>query len=297
MLSLIRIFIKVVEQGSFSKAGRILNMAPSSVTRKIDALENQLDVSLFKRSTRQLILTTEGELFIEGANKLITQANELTASLKTKHTEPEGSLSISVFESFGRIHVSPVLAEFLEKYPKVNLEIELENRMVDLNKEDIDLAIRIGRPVDSNLRARKILSNQTLICASPKYFNRYGIPETPEDLMQHNCLALNSKRQIKFWYFQQAKTSKKIAVTGNLSSTGGTILLDAALKGTGIIQISSWMVGNYISEEKLQVCLSDWNSSLHENSSGEVYIVYRNNSFIKPAVRKFIDFLVEKTQN
>mgnify|MGYP000361908971 CR=1 FL=1 len=294
MLNSIRIFIKVVEQGSFSKAGRVLNMAPSSVTRKIDGLENQLGIVLFKRSTRQLLLTAEGEVFLEGANKLIIQANELTTSIKSKNHEPNGLLSLSVFESFGRIHISPLIAEFLQQHPKVSIEIELENRIVDLSKEDVDLAIRIGRPADSSLKARKLLSNHTLICASPEYLDKHSIPVTPEDLMQHNCLALHTNRQKVFWYFKQAKYSKKIAVTGNLSSKGGTPLLDAALKGTGIIQIPNWMVADYIQRGKLIVCLSDWDCSVHENTRGEVYIVYRNSSYIKPVIRAFIDFVVEK---
>lgn len=296
MLNSIRIFIKVVEQGSFSKAGRLLSMAPSSVTRQIDGLEKQLGVVLLKRSTRQLTLTDEGEVFFQGANKLIIQANELTASIKAPNTKPQGSLSISVFESFGRIYVSPILSEFLGRYPEVNIEIELENRMIDLNRDDVDLAIRIGRPPDSNLKARKLLSNHTLICASPEYLNQYGMPTTPDDLLQHNCLALNTKRQKVFWHFRQLKIAKKVAISGNLSSSGGTPLLDAVLKGTGIVQIPNWMISNYVAEGRLIVCLPEWDCSMHENTSGEVYVVYRNNKYIKPVVRAFIDFLVEKTQ-
>lgn len=297
MLNLIKIFIKVVDQGSFSKAGRVLNMAPSSVTRNVDHLENELGVSLFKRSTRQLILTDEGNIFLEGAHQLLAQANALTDSLNVVPSEPEGSLRVSVFESFGRIHVCPMLPKFLEKYPRVNLNIELENRMVDLTREDVDLAIRIGRPMDSSLKARKLLSNHTLICATPKYIKQYGRPATPEDLIKHNCLVLNTKRKKNYWHFSKSKTSRKISVSGNLTSPGGTPLLAAALQGTGIAQIPNWMISDYVRKGKLVVCLQDWECSVHENTSGEVYAVYRNDRYIKPSTRAFIDFLVEKTQN
>lgn len=295
MLNSIRIFIKVVEQGSFTKAGRILNMAPSSITRNIDQLEKELGVNLFKRSTRQLALTDEGQSFLEGAEKLLAQADQLTASLKTVKAEPEGPLRISVFETFGRIKVCPFLPEFLQRYPKVKLEIELENRMTDLDQEDVDLAIRIGRPADSNLKARKLLSSHTLICASPAYITAQGQPSSPEDLLDHNCLALNTRRQKIYWHFRRAKTSKKIPVNGNLTSSGGTPLLEAALQGTGIIQIPHWMVDQYINKGKLQRCLQDWKCSVHENTSGDVYAVYRNSNYLNPSIRAFIDFLVEKT--
>lgn len=297
MLNLIKIFIKVVDQGSFSKAGRVLNMAPSSVTRNVDHLENELGVSLFKRSTRQLILTDEGHIFLEGAHQLLAQANALTDSLKVVPSEPEGSLRVSVFESFGRIHVCPMLPTFLEKYPRVNLNIELENRMVDLTREDVDLAIRIGRPMDSSLKARKLLSNHTLICATPKYIKQHGRPATPEDLIKHNCLVLNTKRQKNYWHFSKSKTSRKVSVSGNLTSPGGTPLLAAVLQGTGIAQIPNWMISDYVRNGKLVVCLQDWECSVHENTSGEVYAVYRNDRYIKPSIRAFIDFLVEKTYN
>ena len=287
----------MVEQGSFSKAGRILNMAPSSVTRNIDHLENELGVTLFKRSTRQLILTEEGNIFLEGANKLLAQASDLTESLKIVNGEPEGVLRISVFESFGRIHVSPFLSEFLEKYPKVKVEIELENRMVDLIAEEVDLAIRIGRPIDSALRARKLLPNHTLVCASPEYIDKYGVPAIPDDLVSHNCLALSNKRQKNYWHFCKSKKFKKIPVKGNLTSLGGTPILQAALNGTGVAQIPNWMIVDYVQEGKLVVCLQDWECSLHESTSGEVYAVYRNNNYIKPSIRAFIDFLVEITNN
>ena len=297
MLNSIRIFVKVVEQGSFSRAGRILNLAPSSITRNIDQLENELGVTLFKRSTRQLVLTDEGHLFHKGAGQLLAQADALTQSLKVSTTEPEGVLRISAFESFGRIQVCPLLPEFLERYPKLRIEIELENRMVDLVAEDIDLAIRIGRPADSSLRARLLLPSHTLLCASPQYLERYGTPKIPDELESHNCLLLRNNRQKIYWHFRAEKKSKKVPVDGNLTATGGTPLLQAALNGSGIAQLASWMMVDYIEQGLLVICLPDWKCTLHDQSCSEVYAAYRQSSYIKPSIRAFIDFLVEKIQN
>jgi len=296
MLDLIRIFVQTVDSGSFSKAGMVLDMAPSSIARNIDNLEKKLGVTLFKRSTRKLLLTGHGQQFLEGGSQLLKQADKLTFSMRQANSEPEGLLKISVFEGFGRQIICPLLPEFLARYPKVKIDIDLNNQLVDLNSENIDIGIRIGQPVDSSLRARMLLKNHTLVCAAPAYVAQHGMPKVPDDLRQHNCLLLSNERQRTYWYFQKNKQQHKIPVIGNLSSKGGTPLLEAALHAGGIVQMSSWMMTNLIAEGKLVRCLADWQSSLHEGSSGDIYAVYQGSKYPRPALRAFIDFLVEKTQ-
>lgn len=297
MLSLIRIFIKVVDQGSFSKAGSVLNMAPSSIARNIDKLESDLSVTLFKRSTRQLVLTEDGKHFYEGAYNLLEEADNLVDSMHQLNQEPEGRLRISSFESFGRQCISPLLPEFLQRYPKVKIEMELENRLVDLNSENTDLGIRIGRPEDSSLNARLLMANKTLLCASPAYIEQFGMPKTPEDLSQHNCLRLSHGRQITYWHFHNAGDYKKIAVQGNLTSKGGTPLLEASIHGGGIVLMSRWMMQDLIDQGKLVQCLPHWQAQLHENSSGDIYAVYKGSKYLRPALRALIDFIAEKVQH
>ena len=296
MLNLIRVFIKVIDTGSFSKAAAVLNMAPSSIARNIDSLEHELGTTLIKRSTRKLVLTEDGHLFLEGAEKLLIEADQLKASMSQVNKEPEGVLRISVFESFGRQIVSPLLPEFLHKYPKVKVEINLDNQIVDLNRENIDLGIRIGRPADSSLRARKLLTNHTWLCASPDYLAQTTPPIKPEDLENHNCLILSQERQRTYWYFKKDKKQIKVPVRGNLSSKGGTPLLEAAINGGGIVLMSQWMTLDLINENKLSVCLPNWEPSLHQDSSGEVYAVYLGDKYLRPALRVFIDFLVNKIE-
>jgi len=301
MLTLIRIFIKVADLGSFSKAAQVLNLAPSSITRSINKLEAELDVRLFKRSTRALVLTEEGQQFYPRAEKLLEDADGLISSMQGTRLEPEGSLRISAFEGFGRAFISPLLPEFLTRYPKLKVEIELDNQIVDLNSENVDLGIRIGLPADSNLNARLLLSNKTLLCASPHYLEKQGAPVIPEDLIEHNCLILNRDRQRTYWHFRNEhsgtdkhKDYKKVAVSGNITSKGGTPLVEAAMNHGGIVLISSWMVKDLIEQGKLVQCLPDWQGSLFEESSGVIYAVYQGNKYLKPSLRVFIDFLVEK---
>ena len=296
MLNRIKVFIKVIDTGSFSKAGIVLNMAPSSIARKIDSLEHELGTTLIKRSTRKLTLTEDGYQFLEGAEKLLIEADQLKASMGQVNMEPEGVLRISVFESFGRQIVSPLLPEFLQKYPKVKIEINLDNQIIDLNRENIDLGIRIGRPADSSLRARKLLTNHTWLCASPDYLARTTAPTRPEDLANHNCLILSQERQRTYWYFKKDKKQIKVPVQGNLCSKGGTPLLEAAINGGGIVLMSQWMMLDLINANKLRVCLSGWEPSLHQDSSGEVYAVYLGDKYLRPVLRVFIDFLVNKIE-
>lgn len=294
MLNLIRVFIKVVELGSFSKTAGVLNVAPSSVARNIDNLESELGVTLFKRSTRQLLLTEDGQQFCDRAEKLLADADDLVASMQQVNQEPEGILKISAFESFGRQCISPLLPAFLARYPKVKIEIELNNQVIDLNGENVDLGIRIGKPSDSNLHARMLFTNHTTLCASPEYLAKFGTPKTPDALSEYNCLTLANSRQRCYWYFKKNKQITKVAVQGNLSSKGGTPLLEAALHGGGMLLMSKWMTVDYINEGKLVECLPQWQASAYEGSSGEVYAVYHGSKYQRPALRAFIDFLVEK---
>lgn len=293
MFSEMRIFIKVVEFGSFSKAADVLNMAPSSVARNIDNLERDFNATLLKRSTRQLLLTEAGEQFLAGARKLLSDEASLKASLSEQDKQPEGVLRISVFEGFGRVKVCPILSGFLAKYPQVQIEIDLDNQLVDLHSENVDIAIRIGTPVDSSLHARMLMANQTLLCASPGYLAQFGTPKKPDDLLQHNCLRLDRDRQRTYWHFRKAKQYKKVAVHGNLISRGGTPILEAAIHDGGIVQLSSWMMDNLVADGTLVRCLPDWQPSLSEHSSGDIYALYSGGKHMRPVIRAFIDYLVQ----
>lgn len=297
MLASTRVFIKVVELGSFSKAAKVLNMAPSSVARSIDSLEKALNSALFKRSTRQLLLTENGHVFLEGALRLVADSDALFTSLSGESKEPEGSLRISTFESFGRLHLCPIIPPFLQRYPKIQIELDLDNQLVDLASENIDLAIRIGSLPDSSLIARKLLPNHTFICASPDYLYCHGEIKTPDDLASHNCLLLNQGRQRTYWHFKKDRRNVKVLVRGNLKSKGGTPLLEAALNGVGVTQLSNWVVSDFVKKGELVVCLKDWESSLSENTSGSVYAVYQQATYPKPALRLFVDYLIEETRN
>ncbi|CED57864.1 HTH-type transcriptional regulator, LysR family [Aliivibrio wodanis] len=296
MLDLIRVFDQVVESGSFSQAGHALHMAPSSVARNIDNLENKVQTTLFKRSTRQLILTEEGLYFHQQSIKLLQESDKLLSEMKGHNEEPEGMLRISVFESFGNLVLASLIPEFLSLYPKVQIELELDNNLVDLNSENIDIAIRIGTPQDSRLKARKLMENNTSLVVSSDYLASHETIEKPDDLIHHNCLLITHERQRNHWYFKKGNTSKKVTVSGNLISKGGSPLLNAALKGTGVLLLSDWMTADYIESGALIPVLPKWTVTHGENGSGEIFAIYKSAQYPKPYIRAFLDFIIEKVK-
>ena len=292
MLEAIRVFIKAAECGSFSKAGAVLGISPSSVSRQIDKLEKDLATKLFKRSTRHLVLTDSGESFLERATKAVSDLEAAFTAIRPQPNEVAGDLRISVFESFGRLRVCPAIPKFLSRHPKIRLEILLDNQLADLYKDEVDLAIRIGRPEDSRLKARKLLENRMSLCASPQYLARHGIPTQPRDLADHNCLVLSRSRRIVWWHFRQGEEAEKIQVSGNLASVGGTPLLEAGIQGVGLIMLPEWMVAHHINAGALVAVLDKWEPSLYAGGSGDVYAVYLDDPNTKPVIRSFIDHLL-----
>lgn len=292
MLEAIRIFIKSAECGSFSKAGVVLGISPSSVSRQIDKLEKDLATKLFKRSTRHLVLTDSGEAFLEKVTKAMSDLEAVFTASRSAPDTLAGELRISVFESFGRLHICPAIPGFLALYPEIRLELLLDNQLADLYKDNVDLAIRIGRPEDSRLKARKLVENRMLLCASPAYLAHYGLPTKPHDLTDHNCLVLSGSRRITWWHFRRGEEVEKIQVSGNLTSVGGTPLLEAAIHGVGLVLLADWMVACHINAGNLVNLMEKWEPSLYENGSGDVYAVYLDNPNTKPVIRAFLDHLL-----
>ncbi|MPY21160.1 LysR family transcriptional regulator [Shewanella psychropiezotolerans] len=294
MFALIKIFHQVVDSGSFSQAAKVLHMAPSSIARNIDNLEAQLKTTLFKRSTRQLVLTEEGDYFYQQSGKLVEDTDALLAEMRGALDTPLGMLRISVFESFGNLCLAPIIPEFLQMYPDIQIELDLDNKLVDLHSENVDLAIRIGVPQDSGLKARKLLNHPTLLTASPTYLNHRSPIRQPSDLHEHNCLLISQERQRNHWFFAKGKIQQKISVKGNFISKGGSPLLTAALKDCGVLLLSEWMVKPYIDSGQLVEVLPDWTVNHWEEGSGEIFAIYKGAQYPKPHIRVFLDFLIKK---
>lgn len=289
-------FVRVVESGSFSHAGKTLNKNASSVARQIDKLEEELDTRLFNRSTRRIELTLAGEAFYQQCLDILQAVQSARDSLQTDQTEVRGNVSITVLDSYGRRCIAPLLPQFCRQYPHVNVALSLDNSMVDLHNSSFDLAIRYGTPADSNLIMKSLGGETMKLVASPDYLDKHEPILHPSDLKQHNCLTFHRPRQHTYWYFRHGSHSDqqiKIKVNGHLSSCGGEPLADWAANGEGISLLSLWMVEQALAEGRLVEVLQDWRPSVHELNTASVHMVWTATSAQRPAVRSMIDFLDE----
>jgi len=251
MLEAIRTFIEVAAERSFTTVAKRRDVAVSSVTRKIDTLETELGAKLFARSSRALVLTDAGEQFLPRARHIVSEMDDARHGLADLHAEPRGVLTITAPEAFGRRHVVPPIASFLERYPLVEIDLHLSDQRVDLTRQRVDVAIRIGLLPDSDLVATRLAPSRRLACASPDYLARRGRPATPGQLAQHNCLTLASGSSPGWWCFAGVHRGAALPIRGTLRSDDTEALLQAAVAGIGIVHLASWLVGDLVRAGKL----------------------------------------------
>lgn len=286
-----RIFARVVETGSFSAAGRQLGMAPSSVSRRISELEFDLGAHLFYRTTRKLSLTEAGRLYYERASRILIDVDEARLAVSQLDGAPSGILKVTVPASVARLHVAPALAAFHRRCPAVQTVLSVTDRVVDLVEEGFDLAIRVGRLRDSSLVARKIGSARRVVCASPGYLDRAGVPREPAELAGHGCLTLRSHPGTNAWRFGGVKGPSVVRVSGSLFADDGEVLSAAAVAGLGLVLVPLWLVGHEIDRGRLREVLREFPP---DPSTTPLYAVYPHQRHLPPKVRAFIDFLVER---
>ncbi len=283
------VFTKVVETGGFSAAARELNMSKSAVSKHIAKLEDRLGVRLLNRTTRKLSPTEVGTTFYERALRIVQDVEETEQAASALHTEPRGTLRLNVPMSFGYLHVAPALAEFTDRYPDIRIDMDLNDRVVNLLDEGYDIAIRIARLPDSTLTARKLAPFRLAICASPQYWKKNGIPTCPEDLRDHNCLIYSYLLNENIWPFQGPDGEIAVKVSGNLRANNGDALRAAALEGAGVFLGPTFIVNDDFRTNRLQPILTDF-----MKTDLAIYAVYPHNRYLSAKVRAFVDFLAER---
>lgn len=286
----LRAFVAVVEDGGFAKAARRAGMATSSLTRQVDALEEELGVQLFNRSTRAVTLTEVGESYYHQVMRILADLDEANRSISESDGAPRGLLRISLPVAFARLHVAPAIPRFMALCPDIEIDATLTDSVVNLVEDRIDLAIRIGRLESSSLIARKLASHRRLLCASPTYLAARGTPEAPADLPQHNCLTFAYSQGRQSWRFAGACGEKTVPVKGSLRANNSELLREAALGGAGLVLLPSWLIGADVQAGRLQVVLPDWEASPGD-ASGAISAVYLPNRRGARKVRAFVDFL------
>ena len=232
-----RLFLTVVQTGSLSGAGRQSGFSPASVSRQITALEDDLGVRLLNRTSRRLSLTEAGQVYLEHAERLLHDIDELRDAVSQMAVKPRGTLRIQSRISLGTQHVAPLIPTFLALYPDLKIDLWLTDNDLDLTEHGIDLAIRTGNLSDSTLIGRRLASSPRVICASPEYWAEHGKPATPEALMDHNCLTYRFEfgTAAALWQFRIDKgQSINIQVAGNFQTNNGEALRVATLSGLGV---------------------------------------------------------------
>lgn len=281
-----RVFVEVVDSGSFSKTARRMDVATSAISRKVDALETRLQTQLLSRSTRKMKLTDAGAHFYSRCLKIL----ELVEQAETEVSANDlivGKLSVSAPQTFGRLFIVPRIIEFLEKHPGLEIDLNLSDQRLDLVESGTDVAIRIGRLEDSTLRAKQIGTIQHIVCASPGYLEKRSGIEKPEDLSRHDCLCYSNLSAPGRWlYFDQAGKQDSVRVNPKIKANSGEALVEAAVAGLGVLCEPDFVVQKAIEERKLVALLTQWR--WYEMG---VYTVYPNTKFVDRRVRAFIDFI------
>jgi len=287
----LEVFAKIAATGSFSAAGRALNLSQTMVTKHIAALEARLGTKLFHRSTRRLSITDAGRSYLDASERILADMEAADAAVAADRFEPRGVLRLNAPVSFGARQIAPLFGEFARRHPRVTVELGLNDRLVDLVDEGWDLAIRIGNLSDSSLIARRIAPCRTVVCAAPTYLKVHGKPRTVASLADHNCLGYTLSRQAGAdrWTFG-ASGEVSIAVAGNLRANNGDALRAAAIAGQGIIYQPTFVVAKDLREGRLTALKLD-----HPTAEfGGIYAVFPPARHPAAKVRAFIDFLVER---
>ncbi|MES2759597.1 MAG: LysR substrate-binding domain-containing protein [Pseudomonadota bacterium] len=279
-------FVEVVARGSLSAAARAEGIAPAMIGRRLDALETRLGVKLLQRTTRKLALTNEGAAFLEDCQRILGELEEAESAVAERSARASGHLLVSAPAGFGRQHVAPLLPSFLAEHRDVTINLNLNDRLVDLVGEGIDVAIRIASLSDSNLVGVKLADNQRVLVGSPAYFKRHGTPLVLADLARHNCLAISSEGSQRGWTFLDHGKQVTLKVAGNMVCNDGEVLHDWALAGKGLAWRSMWEVGPEIRAGRLATVLDQFAAP-----GNDIHAVFAQRRHLPLRIRAFVDFL------
>lgn len=285
-----RAFVRSVELGGFSAASRELDLTPSALSKLVTRMEDRLGVRLMNRTTRKLALTAEGEAYFASAKRILIDIEEAEAEVTRFSQHPKGLLRVNVGVAFGMHQLAPALPRFLERFPDIELDITVTDRVIDLVEEGADVAIRTGNLRDSSLVARKICDMHRVICASPAYLKKNGLPKTPQDLLQHNCISISGAPQLRKWPFSHKGVIETVEVSGNVSANNAETLLQLAATGVGIIRLADVIVADGIRSGWLTPLLTD----AHHVEPLPLSAVYPQGKHKSPRVAAFVNFLVER---
>lgn len=278
------VFIAVAETGSFVEAAKRLGRDASVLSRRMSQLEKRLGVQLLSRTTRSVVLTEVGMVYLRRVRSAMDEIASAEQEASNSAASPQGLLRVSLPVAFGRLWIAPLLPGFLRDYPSIRVDARFSDRYVDVVSEGYDVALRVGRLRDSSLTTRKIASYRSLLAASPAYLEEHGTPSRPEDLAEHACLGFTNNPSWPDWQFGK----KTVRVSGPLSGDNSEALLSAAIDGLGIVLLPDWLAGAAVKEGKLLEVLPGATGA----EAGAVFAVMPPGRLIPVKTKVFVDAVV-----
>jgi DNA-binding transcriptional LysR family regulator len=281
-----RIFARVAAVQNLSAVGSELGLTPGTISKRIQALEDELSARLFDRTTRSIRITEEGSTFLGHVERILAEIEAARASVDDKVNKPKGKLKIAAPAALGRRYVAPALGVFLRAYPEIEVQLDLQDRPVNLQEDGYDVALRTGALSDSSVIAKRLAADRYVVVASPAYLARRGRPLRAEDLSNHSCLILGDRLQ---WSFNRNGIETGVRVSGPLKSNDGELLRQAALEGDGLIRASELELLPELSSGQLVQVLADYQIA----SNVAVWALYPSAKHMLPRMRVLLDFLTD----
>lgn len=278
-------FVAVAETESFTAAAKRLGISTAQVSRQVSALEERLSAKLFYRTTRKVSVTEVGRIYYQHCRQVMDGLADAERAITNLQSTPKGKLKITAPITYGERSVAPLVNDFVTQYPELEVQLVLSNQQIDLIDEGFDLAIRLGQLGDSSMIGKRLATRKQYVCASPGYLSAFGAPHTLSELDRHNCLS----GTLDYWRFQEQGKARSIRVKGNFSCNSGPVLVDAALKGVGIVQLPDYYVQEYINQGQLIELLPNY-----REPDDAVWALYPQNRHLSPKVRMLVDYLAKE---
>ncbi|TCS43175.1 LysR family transcriptional regulator [Reinekea marinisedimentorum] len=282
----LKLFVRLASTFNISQAGLELGLSPAVASAYLNKLEQNLGVRLLHRTTRKVSLTEEGKAFLPHAEEVLGSIEAARAAVGAGESSPGGTLRVTAPASFGRMHLVPALRSFMDKYPALNVDLRLSDAIIDMVEGGFDVAIRNAALKDSSMIARKLATDERILCASPQYLAEHGIPETPEDLKHHQCIHIMGLENLNF---RSDKGTQTIKTKSRLRTDNGEAMRDACAAGLGISVNSKWSAYQLLAEGKLVQVLPDYPL----DTDAAIWALYPSSRLLAPKVRVFIDHFAE----
>ena len=292
------LFVSIVKNQGLAAAGRELGLSPATVTARLQTLEERYGVKLLNRSTRHLSLTDSGAMYHQACLEILDSVKETENLLQTGLKEVRGTLKISAPRDIGKQYISPIVSAFAEQYPDVTPYLYLNDNLSNLAESGLDIVIRYGELADSSLISRKLADSRRVLCASPEYLARRGTPISPQDLANHDCLAMvRSNEELKTWHFHDSEKHNVITVLPKRCSDDGEVIRQWALEGAGIALKSILDVQEDINQRRLVTLLNGYMKNFNASTSSvgaDLNVIYMSRQYQPKRIRLFLDFLIER---